>query len=126
MNTYLLTWNPTKSPTDGPWLEQGGRDLAAGKPFVGRWRTGNNKGIQIGNRVFMLRQGTDRPGIIGSGKVIRGAQLEDRGSGKQSLYCRVQWDSMLPDHELSKAEILEGITPILPGIVYHPGLNHTQ
>jgi hypothetical protein len=111
MSTYLLTWNPKKSPTDYDWLRNGEAQIAAGQGFNGRWRTGNNQGISIGDRVFLQRQGKDRPGLIGAGHVTEGSHWEARPNGRESLYCRVQWEQLLLEHELPKSELLQGLLP---------------
>jgi len=117
MPTYLLTWNPKKSPLDAVSLDQGTMDLCAGKPFSFTWSAGNTKSIKPGDRVFLLRQGTYRPGIIGSGISLTPAkwrehwQISKRRAGKQSLFIKVLWNQMLPRHELSRGQLLKGILP---------------
>jgi 5-methylcytosine-specific restriction protein A len=65
---YLLTWNPAR----WEWinLQQIASTVAAGKPIVERWSTGHNRNIQPGDRLFLLRQGADRPGLVASGWAI--------------------------------------------------------
>jgi len=117
MPTYLLTWNPKKSPLDVDALHQGSKTLAKGKKFVGSWSAGNTKGIKRGDRVFLLRQGSYRPGMIGSGIVATSAELrsnwdpKQRRAGKKALFVDVKWQDLLPNHELGRASLLKGILP---------------
>jgi hypothetical protein len=118
MATYLLTWNPKKSPADEPVLRQNVVALASGHTVEGRWSAGNNQSIEPGGRVFLLRQGLHRPGILGAGQVVRGSYWDahrdpaKRRAGKQGLFIKVRWDSMVEDHHvLPRAELLNGIIP---------------
>lgn len=65
MSTYVLTWHPER------WAWQDlaaiSREVAAGSSHDVRWSAGNTKQIDIGSRVFLLRQGSDRPGFMGAG-----------------------------------------------------------
>jgi len=117
MPTYLLTWNPKKSPLDIDFLVQGSKNLAAGKEFTGRWSAGNTQSIKPGDRVFLLRQRRRQPGLIGSGIILKGSYLgphwdaKKRRAGKRALFVEVNWHDMVPNHELSRAELLKGILP---------------
>ncbi|MGO8753379.1 MAG: HNH endonuclease [Thermoguttaceae bacterium] len=66
MPTYILTWNPKR----WPWPEEDYNEEVAvtkkGKLFPGGWTCGNTTRIVSGDRVFLLRQVTER-GIIQSG-----------------------------------------------------------
>jgi len=67
MSTFLLTWNPKRYP----WREFD--NLVAKASTVGPvdfgWSCGNNKSIRPSDRVFLLRQGGESAGIVGSGWV---------------------------------------------------------
>jgi len=65
---YILTWNPRRGTV--PWNEDDYeavvRDTKKGKPVSTCWSCGNTKSIKPGDRVFFLRQGSDR-GLIAAG-----------------------------------------------------------
>ena len=65
MSTYVLTWHPER----WTWVDLAAicREIAAGNVHDVRWSAGNTKQIDIGSRVFLLRQGNDRPGFVGAG-----------------------------------------------------------
>ncbi|MGD0538964.1 MAG: hypothetical protein ABSC03_15120 [Verrucomicrobiota bacterium] len=116
MSTYQLTWNPRRSPEEG--LRVVVSKLARGKRAEGHWSCGNNKSIQPGDRAFLLRQGSDHPGIVGSGWITRGsfqAQHWDetkRRQGRLAWFVMVEWDAMvLAENALSRADLLGGILP---------------
>jgi len=65
MPTYLMTWNPDR----WAWEEIGdaAEATAAGEGYQSRWSSGNTKTIKRGERVFLLRQGQEPKGIVGTG-----------------------------------------------------------
>jgi 5-methylcytosine-specific restriction protein A len=65
MTTYLLTWKPVK----WPWkdLQDCIDEISEEGFFENRWSCGVTKKINIGDRIFFMRQGKDKPGIFGSG-----------------------------------------------------------
>lgn len=69
MPSYLLTWNPK----NWSWneLPEIARRLEEGMPVEQRWSCGNSRSIELGSRVFLLRQGTEPKGIVASGWVTR-------------------------------------------------------
>ncbi len=64
MPTYLLTWNPKR------WTWQdflaARHKTVSGAPYDIEWRCGNGN-VQLGDRVFMMRQGTRGRGIFAAG-----------------------------------------------------------
>lgn len=84
MYTYLLTWKP-EQPND--WVELDDTEW--------RWSCGNRKNIEVGARVFVLRQGKDFPGIVASGWVSKGSFEEEhwdpakRKLGKKAWYVNM-------------------------------------
>ena len=90
----------------------------AGQPSDSRWSAGNNKGIEKGARVFLLKQGRRQPGLMASGWVVREThedELRDpqkRPAGIRGLFVRVKCDALvLPDDVLPKAELLKRLLP---------------
>lgn len=65
MATYLLTWNPER----WKWRELPAAvsELEDRKILSTRWSTGNTQCIEPGDRLFLLRQGIEPRGIMGSG-----------------------------------------------------------
>ncbi|WHZ17107.1 MAG: hypothetical protein OJF52_003959 [Nitrospira sp.] len=69
MKTFLLSWNPRKSPGDflRPHIERFRRD--------GRlsylWRTIRKRNFPAGSRVLLIRVGEEPRGLIASGKTTR-------------------------------------------------------
>lgn len=72
----------------------------AGEAFAG-WSTGERKErVSIGDRVFLLRQGVDPRGLVGSGRIVRKAEKrphwdkERRDNGDTYYRARVRWDTL--------------------------------
>lgn len=65
MNTYLFLWNPKK----WSWttLEQDIEEVDLTGRCSQRWSCGNTKSIQPGDRIFLLKVGTEPKGIIAAG-----------------------------------------------------------
>lgn len=110
MATYLLTWKPTR----WHW-----HDLADEVHEVGttgycdsRWSSGRTKKIVPGDRLFLLRQGSDRPGIMASGwatsYVLEDAHFDVERPNDTALYVDARFDALLdPDStELLRREDL--------------------
>lgn len=97
MSTYLLTWNPFKS--SWPEINAAIDEITRVGYSDCRWSCGVTKKIQIGDRVFLMRQGKSNPGIIGSGKVIRkpySAKHWNRNAKKETAnYIKVRFDILL-------------------------------
>jgi len=116
MSTYLLTWNPQRTPFDN--FPTYVRRLATGKSIVFRWSCGNTRSIHEDARVFLLRQRADKPGIVGSGRVTEGSyegehwEPAKRRQGSKAWYVNVKWDALLlPEDGLSSSELIKGIVP---------------
>jgi hypothetical protein len=82
-NVYLLTWNPTRTLIDN-FVEVVRRVKEEGTAIAG-WSVGGH-GAKAGDRVFFMRHGEDRPGLVGSGQIVSDAR-EDR-----------HWDKNTPEH----------------------------
>src|SRR5438552_14466482 len=97
MPTYLLTWKPVRSQWDR--IEDSIRELHT-KGFCDiRWSCGRSRRLTVGDRVFLLRQGSDRAGIIGAGQVLREPYEHDHWdesrSDETAIYIRARMDSLL-------------------------------
>lgn len=117
MSTFLLTWKPPH------WEWNDLSELAAcskkGEPIETRWTSGNRKNIFREDRVFLLRQGLDKPGVVASGWVSKDCykarhwKEELRAQGKMALFVKVDWDILLTvDECLSRERLLEGGVPV--------------
>ena len=102
MPTYLLTWKPTRS--EWPTLDRDIRRLHSTGNCNIRWSVGVNKHVGPGDRAFLLRQGGDRAGILGSGRIVRGSypdkHWDPKRSNKEGIFVRVRMNSLLyPERE---------------------------
>ena len=116
MNTYLLTWNPAKWPW--PELDKCIQAIKATGRYSDTWSCGRNRTIAEGDRLFLIRQGLEPRGIIGSGRaasIVFDDQHWDgakRAKGLRAWYVMVDFDALLDaDHEpiLSRAQLDAGV-----------------
>jgi 5-methylcytosine-specific restriction protein A len=115
MSTYLLTWNPSRYNWQRlPYLVH---LSAQGWPVLHDWNCENTKRIRDGDRFFMLRQGPEPNGIMGSGFVISpkpypAKQDSSKGRTRGKVFIvDVNFDALLdPDSD-----------PILPKKLLHSG-----
>ena len=93
---YLLTWNADRNTQFIGLIEQAARQIEGAGTYILKWGTGNRQSAAVGSRVFLLRQGSNAPGLIGSG-VIEG-EIEDNpqatSSGSPARMATVRWDRM--------------------------------
>lgn len=69
LKTWLFTWNPKRWPWDDKYhgyLEMKHQIAQVGKAYA-PWSCGLNKSIKAGDRVFLIRLGTEPRGIVASG-----------------------------------------------------------
>src|SRR5688572_27086651 len=99
MGTYLLTWSPLTWRWDA--YDDDVARSTRGDAVEMEWATGNTKRIVPGDRVFLLRQGRDRPGIVASGTVLREVRAgphfvpERRSRGERALFAVVRFDRVV-------------------------------
>ena len=67
MKAFLLTWNPRVYAWDE--LPSDLRKLKRGKLVV-RWGCGRSRHIRDGDRLYLLRQGVEPRGLVGSGHAL--------------------------------------------------------
>lgn len=102
MATYLLAWNPrTWTWSD---LNVHIDEIVTQGLTVRRWSCGNTRTIQLNDRIFLIRLGLERRGIMGAGRVIQepySALHWDRNRAAQeqmALYVEVEFDNLIdPD-----------------------------
>lgn len=109
MATLLLTWNPDR----WHWANLAAqvRTLESGEILDDRWSTGVRTNANPGDRFFLLRQGRDPRGIMGSGvvtsEVFQAVHWDrDRAEdGKPANVVRIRFDALV-DPELAPEMIL--------------------
>lgn len=102
MKTYLLTWNATKWSWEDPFY--GYEELINDINQVGfaysKWTCGVNKSIKNGDRIFLIKLGSEPRGIVASGfaltSVFEGNHWDDskRGSGIKARRIIVKFDKI--------------------------------
>ena len=102
MATYLITWKPTRWSWDN--LQEDISQVRSKGSVDGRWSCGRNKSIRPNDRLFLLRQGSDRPGIIASGWALsapfEAPHFDSTRAGDTALYIDVRFDTLLdPDSQ---------------------------
>jgi 5-methylcytosine-specific restriction enzyme A len=100
MKTYLLVWNPIRWPWEH--IEKNIEEVNKFGKCSENWSCANNKSIEQGDRVFLIKVGTEPKGIIGAGYVITPPYPGKHWSGenKETLYVDVEFEALLnPDKE---------------------------
>jgi 5-methylcytosine-specific restriction protein A len=73
MTSYLIAWKPQSENKDKGWPEEDLNALAQTLRLTGRalepWRFHRKRGVQIGERVFLVRQGKRGHAVLGYGTV---------------------------------------------------------
>jgi hypothetical protein len=116
LNTYLLTWNPAKWPW--PELAECIRAIKATGRYRERWSCGRNRKIVEGDRLFLLRQGLEPRGIVGSGWAV--SEVFDdwhwdeakRAAGQRVWCIEMEFDVLLNAERepiLPRARLNDGI-----------------
>lgn len=96
MNTYLLTWNPRKFAWED--LSELAQEVRAYGSASDRWSCGKTKKMRPGDRFFMLRQGKEPRGIIGSGHIASWPFEDkhwDEENASPSTYVDIEFDVLL-------------------------------
>jgi 5-methylcytosine-specific restriction protein A len=76
---FLLTWNPRRGEEEWPDMAQCLADSRDGRHVTLTWRC-QNKSPLPGDRVFLLRQGVEPRGIMGSGSVLTAPYRREPGA----------------------------------------------
>jgi hypothetical protein len=114
MTTFILTWDGSDT---GYFRTNYANDIAktaAGLPVQGRWSFGSRRsGTVAGDRVFLLRQNTQR-GIIASGHLADGSIFPAPhwagDPNKLTYYAEIRWDRVVPVADrLPFEELLVGV-----------------
>ena len=98
MATYIMTWNPSRWHWDDNAFENAVRSTEGGRIASEQWSCGNTRRIVAGDRVFLLRQGSER-GMVGSGFASSDTFLDthwdEERAGEQAPYVDCQWEVIL-------------------------------
>ena len=100
MNTYLFVWNPKRWTWDT--LEDDIEQVDKTGKTRERWSCGNTKSIQIGDRIFLVKLGTEPKGIIAAGFATTTPFPEKHwtGENRQALYIDIDFEVLLnPEKE---------------------------
>lgn len=110
MTAYLLTWKPQRWPEER--FDEYFDRYQAGETL--KWSCGTTKKILPGGSFYLLKQGANDNGIIGSGIIINGPDedihydLERAERGEKALYVNVRFDYLTASKEpapISKHEL---------------------
>jgi len=126
---YLLTFNPRLWAWDDyeEFLDQVRRN----RMFEGQWSTGSRtRDIGPGDRVYLLRQGSEPRGIIASGEVASEAYQEenwrDDGSRWLANYVDVDWKEAVPLDDPLPLATLRAAAPDVQKKVWEPQSGGTR
>lgn len=128
MPTYLITWNP--KVWEWPEYADIAREIALEGPKEFRWSLGGGKQIKAGDRLFLLRQGVEPRGIVGSGSAagdwFTDAHFlpERAAAGERTTYAIVRFDRVV-DGAADPTSILpvSTLNALIPGL--HTGVQQS-
>lgn len=131
MNTYLLVWNPKRWKWGA--IDDEVKQVDKNGVCSLRWSCGNTKGIQPGDRLFLIKVGTEPKGIIGSGFAKTPVYSDRNWNGKKGRtnYIEVDFEILLnPDKDpiltldiLKKGKLSNQTwTPQMSGISIKPDI----
>jgi len=110
----ILTWNPDKYQWDEAEYLDLVNQTARGEAVPGDWSTGGRLGgVFVGDRVFLLRQGTHGRGIVASGTVSSEIYQADDWdeSGGFANYIDVLWERVVLVEDALPTEVLKQRLP---------------
>ncbi|HZV69209.1 MAG TPA: HNH endonuclease [Saprospiraceae bacterium] len=94
-NTFLFVWNPKHWKWDS--IEDSIEQVELNGKCSERWSCGNSKSIVPGDRIFLVKLGTEPKGLIGSGFALT-APFPDRhwnGENKGALFIDIDFEVLL-------------------------------
>jgi hypothetical protein len=114
----ILTWNPQRwnfEPGEyDRYVEQTQRTPPV--PVQGRWSAGRRRhGVVVGDRAYLLRQGSDRRGIVASGAVASEPYAAPHwdGSNQEAWFVDVVWDRFVDvDDRVLTDELIERVPSV--------------
>lgn len=132
MNTFLFVWNPKRWKWED--IEQSIEQVDKTGKCSKRWSCGSRKSIEPGDRIFLVKVGTQPKGIIAAGFATtrRFSYKHWSGENKEAFYIDIDFEVLLnPDEEpiltldILKARNLstQNWTPQSSGILLGPNLS---
>lgn len=99
MNTFLFVWNPKRWTWENIEDDIKQVDLA-GKCSL-RWSCGNSKSIKPGDRIFLVKVGTEPKGIVGAGFATTAPfpGMHWSGENKEAFYIDIDFEVLLNPNE---------------------------
>ena len=115
MTTILLTWNSTREGWDHePSYLDLIEAIAEGDEPEMAWSVRSARHVEIGGPVYMLRQGDEHRGLIGSG-VVAGMPFEAKSwrddDSSTTTYVPVRWKTMLAEADVLPLATLKSEIP---------------
>jgi len=98
MRNFLLSWNPTQWPWD--YLHDSIAQVTQQGYSDDHWSCGNRRDIDVGDRFYLIRLGSDPRGIVASGFVTSTAyddahwDKQRAANGDTSIYVKVRFDAI--------------------------------
>lgn len=108
-SVYLFTWNPKRYPF--PEMQRHVANIESGDVARFRWSTGTSSQVKRGDRVFLMRQGSDAPGLVGVGVVDGNIVEDDHWDHKQAVkgrtlqFAPVAWSDLSINPILARADL---------------------
>jgi 5-methylcytosine-specific restriction protein A len=104
--TYLLTWNPQRWSWDD--LVDDLATYRADGVLEGTWSCGSTRRIKAGDRLFLLRVGSEPRGIMASGRAASSVYEDDHWDGtpgRRALFVKLRYDTLLDPEQ-------DGVLPV--------------
>lgn len=107
MTTYLLSWNP--KVWEWTHIQDDISEIAENGFSEMQWSTGVTKKIKAGDRVFVMKLGSEPRGIVASGWATSDVQQSNRykNTSKKALYIEGQFDTILDPNNVFPIEFLQ-------------------
>ena len=112
MATVLFTWNPRRTPW--PDLRDSIEEIEQNGGMDSSWSCGNTRRIHPGDRLFLLRQGSDAPGLVGSAWAAsepyedRHWQRGQEGAPSTAWYVALTWDFLSETPIIPRRRLIRG------------------
>ncbi|MDJ0427276.1 hypothetical protein J2W54_004833 [Rhodococcus fascians] len=112
--SFFVLWNGSDEGLNPSVREEMIEETAAGLTYPDFWSFGQGYGDPlVGDRVFMLRTGTNR-GVVAAGELISDGIFPGEhwgDSGREAKYVDISWDVMLADEDrLPVEEVQSALT----------------
>ena len=127
---WLLTWNQGERWDEWEELPEIAEQSMNGSIVDEdqNWSVMNTKSVQVGDKVYLLRQGEDRPGLVATGIAYSAPETQEHwdGSGKKTNYIDIAWTAVLdPDIHppLHRDELNTGVTGFIKWNTQRSGIS---